>query len=105
MYYRMILILVLTLAGRMAGADESARSVAQEAKREKAEQKAQEGALRPRADPAADLALQRENLAKLEFAAAQDRAVGNRAGAWAAELDARRVRRLIEKDKKLIGEA
>ena len=48
--------------------------------------------------------MQKENLTKLRFNAAEDRKVGNRAGAWAAELDARKVRKNIRKDEKQLGE-
>ncbi len=67
-------------------------------------EKEKQGALKERKDPERDLALQKENLAKLRANAAADRRAGNRVGAWAAEQDARHVKRLIRKDEKLIAQ-
>jgi hypothetical protein len=65
-------------------------------------EKEKKGALKEQQDPAKDLKLQKENLEKLQENAAADRKAGNRAGAWAAEGDAKHVKKLIEKDEKLI---
>jgi len=59
--------------------------------------------LRKRADPKVDLAVQKQNLAKLRWNAEQDKKVGNRAGAWAAEQDLRKARKNIKKDEKQLG--
>ena len=68
----------------------------------KAERNAKEGALKEKSDPAEDLKLQKANLERLERNARENREAGNIAGAWAAEMDARHVRELIEKDRELL---
>jgi hypothetical protein len=67
-------------------------------------QKEKKGALKEQKDPKKDLALQKENLAKLRANAAADRKAGNHVGAWAAERDAKHAEELIAKDEKLVEE-
>ena len=94
---RALLLLALVAPGTATAYE---RTAEQQATKNKTDQRAQEGALRKRADPKADLAIQKENLVKLRWNAEQDRKVGNRAGAWAAEQDIRKARRNIKKDEK-----
>jgi hypothetical protein len=61
--------------------------------------KEEEGALRKRPDPAKDLAVQKENVKRLEHNAAVERDNGNHVGAWAAERDAKHARKLMQKDE------
>ena len=67
-------------------------------------EKEERGALKEQQDPKKDLKLQKENLEKLRENAAADRKAGNRAGAWAADGDAKHAQKLIDKDEKLIHE-
>jgi hypothetical protein len=69
---------------------------------EKKEQAEKKGALKERVDPAKDLKAQRENVKKLRHNAAENRKVGNRIGAWAADRDAKHAEKLIAKDEALL---
>ncbi|MGZ7022995.1 MAG: hypothetical protein ACXVJ3_17295 [Ilumatobacteraceae bacterium] len=80
------------------------RNHEQQAKKEKTDEKAKKGALQEKQDPAKDLKLQEENLKKLRINAEENKKVGNRAAAWAANQDARHAEKLIKKDKKLLEE-
>lgn len=82
--------------------NEKGNTPKQEADAKKSDQAAKKGALKEKKSPAADLKLQEENVKKLREDAAQDRKVGNRAGAWAADMDARHAQKLVDKDKKLL---
>jgi hypothetical protein len=69
---------------------------------EKKEQAEKKGALKERVDPAQDLKAQRENVKKLRHNAAENRKIGNRIGAWAADRDAKHAEKLIAKDEALL---
>jgi hypothetical protein len=103
-WMRMLVVVTVLLPVRVGAGEDEGRSIDQRMHKEKAEQAAKKGALKEKQDPTADLKLQKENVKRLRQNAAEDRKAGNRAGAWAAELDARRAERLIKKDQKLVRE-
>jgi len=65
-------------------------------------EKEEKGALRKRQDPAKDIAVQKQNVKRLEENAAIERKNGNRIGAWAAERDAKHAQKLIDKDEQQV---
>jgi hypothetical protein len=102
---RMMLFGALILPALALAADkEDGRNNEQQQKKQTTDEKAKKGALRERQDPSKDLKLQEENLKKLRINAAENRKVGNRAAAWAADMDARHVEKLIKKDKQAIDQ-
>lgn len=99
-----VLLGALLLPAAAFAAEQDGRNPSQQQKKQTTDEKAKKGALRERKDPAADLKLQEQNLEKLRINAAENRKVGNRAAAWAADLDARHAEKLIKKDKQLLEE-
>jgi hypothetical protein len=99
-----VTIAPLFFGGAASATDDTGKTPAQEKKAEKTRKAAKKGALRKREDPKADLAIQRENVEKLDENARQDRQAKNRAGAWAAERDARRARKHVDEDERRLRE-
>ena len=91
--------MVLALAALLAW-PASGKSVSDE----EAKRAAKKGALKERSDPAQDLRAQERNARRLDDNAKADRRAKNTVGAWAAERDARRARKLVHEDRQRLRE-
>ncbi|MEO6951153.1 MAG: hypothetical protein ABI321_05005 [Polyangia bacterium] len=97
------ILCVLGLAACSHDDKNAGRSAEQAKTAEKTDHAAKKGALAERRDPAADLEKQKRNLVRLEANIEGSREASNTMGRWAAEWDARAVRKLIAKDEQLVA--
>ncbi len=101
---RWCLALLLVAACHRSQGEGGGRTAHQERTARETSEAAKKGALKQHEDPKADLARQKKNLARLERNAKENRAYGNRIAAWTAEHDARRVKKIIAKREKELGQ-